>query len=268
MTCDQAKERFPELWAGTLDAKERAELEMHAAECPACEMESAHLGSLWSEMGRLPEAKPTGEMKARFLATLAAYEMGVSSERKKAGKAPWWQFGPVLQFGMAVATLVLGVGLGWLLTSSRQPPGEVAQLRSELAGMRHLMTLSLLQQQSSSADRLRGVTYGVRAAPEDAEVLSALVYTLRHDPTVNVRLAAVDALRSFRENPLVRRSLPEALSDETSPLVQVALIDLVRDMRGSEFEEALRRVSADQKAMDVVRERARLALVSRKGTRE
>ncbi|MDX2150185.1 MAG: zf-HC2 domain-containing protein [Bryobacteraceae bacterium] len=267
MTCDQAKERFPELWAGTLSPKERAELEMHAAECPACEMESAHLGSLWNEMGRLPEPKPSAEMKHRFLATLAAYEMGIASERKKA-KAPWWQFGPALQFGLAAAMLVVGLGLGWVLTSARQASPEVAQLRGELQNMRHLMTLSLLQQQQSSSDRLRGVTYSVRAAPEDSEVLSALVYTLQHDQTVNVRLAAADALRNFRENPLVRRTLPSALALEKSPLVQVALIDLLRDMRSTESDAALRRVSEDPEAVDVVRARAKQALEMRKGVIE
>ncbi len=70
--------------------------------------------------------------------------------------------------------------------------------------MRQLVALSLMQQQNAS-DRLRGVNYTYRVEPDDPQVLSALLTTVNHDPSVNVRLAAVDALRKFTDGPVGRR---------------------------------------------------------------
>ena len=51
-------------------------------------------------------------------------------------------------------------------------------------------------QQQSASDRLRGVNYAYRVEQSDPEVLGALLTTVNHDPSVNVRLAAVDAVVS------------------------------------------------------------------------
>ena len=96
--------------------------------------------------------------------------------------------------------------------------------------MRQLMTLSLLQQQSA-ADRLQGVTWSYRVAPSDTEVLSALLNTVNHDPSVDVRLSAVDALKAMKASPIARRGLIQALGKQTSPLVQVAITDAIVDLR-------------------------------------
>ena len=60
--------------------------------------------------------------------------------------------------------------------------------------MRQMVALSLMQEQSAS-ERLRGVSWAMPRAVDDTEVLSALLTTVNQDPNVNVRLAAVDALR-------------------------------------------------------------------------
>ncbi len=70
--------------------------------------------------------------------------------------------------------------------------------------MRQLVALSLLQQQNAS-DRLRGVNYAYRVEQSDPQVLSALLTTLDHDSNVNVRLAAVDAVRNFTDSPVGRK---------------------------------------------------------------
>ena len=96
--------------------------------------------------------------------------------------------------------------------------------------MRQLVALSLMQQQSAS-ERLRGVSWAYQAEPSDREVLGALVTAVNHDTNVNVRLAAVDALRRFAASPETRRAVVEALPSQTTPLVQVALIDLLVDFK-------------------------------------
>ena len=57
-----------------------------------------------------------------------------------------------------------------------------------------MFALSLLQQQSAS-DRLRGVSYSYQMDKGDVQIREALLETLNSDSSVDVRLAAVDALR-------------------------------------------------------------------------
>jgi HEAT repeat protein len=125
--------------------------------------------------------------------------------------------------------------------------------------MRQLIALSLMQQQSAS-ERLRGVSWAYRAEPSDKEVLSALVSAVNNDPNVNVRLAAVDALHAFAASPVTRQAVVEALPRQTTPTVQVALIDLLVDFKAQDAVSALREFADQDKVNGTVRRRAQWAL--------
>lgn len=99
-----------------------------------------------------------------------------------------------------------------------------------------------------------------RVRQPDEKVLNAPVHALNYDPSVDVRLAAVDALFQFSDQHMVRQALVESLSRQTSPLVQIALIDLMVEMREKQSEEVLRRMAADRNVNQTVRERAKWGL--------
>lgn len=263
MNCDKVKEYLVEYWSGTLEGKDSAAVQAHLRDCAACQLESEHLSHIWESLGHFPEPKPSPDLRSRFSETLAAYQLGMSAASKKKA-APWWQLRPAFQVGAVAATLLVGLVAGHLLTATRQSAQEVVSLRQELAGMRHMITLSLLQQQNAT-DRLRGVAYGERATAQDTDVLAALLYTLTHDASVNVRLSAADALRGFTDSPVVRKTLPDSLARQESPLVQVALIDLMADVKGRDIDEALRLAAANNHLMQPVRDRARRVLRTRQG---
>src|SRR5215831_14310763 len=94
--------------------------------------------------------------------------------------------------------LAIGFGAGYHV-DDRRDNSQLSQLRSEVGNMRQLVTLSLLQQQNAT-DRLRGVTWAYHVEESDTQVLSALLHTINHDSNVNVRLAAVDAMRTFADS--------------------------------------------------------------------
>jgi HEAT repeat protein len=73
---------------------------------------------------------------------------------------------------------------------------------------------------------------------------------------VNVRLATIDALKRFAASENVRRGAIEALTRQTSPLVQIALIDFVVETNGRDAAETLRRLSRDPTVDAAVRARA------------
>jgi HEAT repeat protein len=135
----------------------------------------------------------------------------------------------------------------------------VAALRDEVRGMRQTVALSLLSQ-PSAVQRLEGVSYTQQVDRPDNRTLSALVETLNGDPNVNVRLAAVDALYLFRDAPGVKESLTASLAIQQAPLVQVALIDLLVEVRESRAAEALKALIAGGKLDPAVKERAEQGL--------
>src|SRR5437764_14005090 len=102
-------------------------------------------------------------------------------------------------------------------------------MHAELTSMLQLVALSLLEQQSAS-QRLEGVNYSTQVERPDPEISTALLHVLRFDNSVDVRLAALDALRRYKDDRQVRSGLLTALQDQQSPLVQIALIDLFVEM--------------------------------------
>lgn len=172
-----------------------------------------------------------------------------------------WSGGPLVQMAAAASLLLVGAlaGRAWPTPLRTQPQAEIAEVRSELRDMRQMLTLSLLQQQSAT-ERLRGVNWTAQIDRPGNEVVTALLDTLLHDPNVNVRLAAIDALRRFSDRPEVRSGAREAVHDNAAPLLQVAAIDFMVETRDPEASALFRQLAADTNVDAAVRDRAQWGL--------
>jgi hypothetical protein len=250
---------------GELDDPARSQVSGHLRVCATCRSEAEELETLWTALGAIPAAEPSGELRARFNLLLEAYQHGVNHAPVQSRWAAvnswvagWWPRQPALQFGLALALLVAGIGLGRQIYSPRVQPQaneEVSELRRELLQTQRLVAVSLMQQESAS-QRLKGVNWSYQLQQPGGEVLSALLDTLMHDPNLNVRLATVDALRQFGDQPAVRSGVVQAIAREESPMVQVALIDLAVDLREKESIETLRQLASAENVNGSVRLRA------------
>ncbi len=255
MNCEQFAEHMADHLAGSLPPAASAEFQAHLASCAACRAEAEDLRGLWVGLGLIREASPSRALRSRFYQSLEAYRHGLSAAPVPAPRVAWWR----PQFALAAALLVVGVAAGYLLGAGRGAQVEVAQLQGELRGMRQMLTLAMLERQSAS-DRLRGVDLGARFENPGQQVLSALLHTVNHDSSVNVRLAAVDALRRYASGGMVRGALDDSLLKQDSPMVQLALIDLMVAVRNREAAPAVRALSVNSNADPAVKERAALAL--------
>jgi hypothetical protein len=259
MTCEQAKSRMTEHWSLTLGESEEKEFSAHLESCEACRSEVSRVGALWQSLDLLPLEEPSGKVRDRFYEMLGAYRQGLASVETRP-VSRWWTMATWQVTAAAAAALVaVGLGIGYGMRGSGQPPAEVSQLREEVASMRQLVALSLMQQQSAS-ERLRGVSWAYQAEPSDREVLGALVTAVNHDTNVNVRLAAVDALRKFAASPETRKAVVDALPSQTTPLVQVALIDLLVDFKERSAAGVLKTLATNRDANEGVRQQAEWAL--------
>lgn len=264
MKCEQIAELLPDFLRGCLE-RERSEIvEQHLANCAECRDDV----DVWQKLALLPAALPSPDSRERFEVMLQAYEAGrelrAANPPSKQEAAPRrgffnWLRTPAAGLAWGLALLIVGFFAGNGLSRSSPRSEDIAVMRSELSSMRQLVVLSMLQQQSAS-ERLQAVSYSQREAQLDPQVLSALLYTLRHDASVDVRLAALDALGRRSGQPQVRKGVTDALQNQQSPLVQVALIDQLVEWRDPDLSQRLRDFEQSPDLNPVVRERAKWAL--------
>jgi hypothetical protein len=228
--------------------------------------EADELDATWQMLGRIETPEPDSDrMRARLDAVIDAVEHG-HFDRGAEGSAPLRSgarsfHSYVLQGLAAAAVLLIGIGIGRYGAPNKARPAatdsssEIAAMRSEMHDLREMVSLSLMQQQSAS-ERLKGVTWTGQLDRPSGEIVSALLDALMHDPNVNVRLATIDALERFASREEVRRGTIQAVQQQPSPLVQIALIDFMVKTHERESVPTLQRLAMDPQVNDAVRARA------------
>jgi hypothetical protein len=252
MNCEEARQQFVDYWRGTLEDPAGG-FRAHLESCERCRAEADQLKDLWGALGSLPEEDPSLGMRSRFYDSLRVWRLQESERRPRSWRLPH----PALEALAAVLLLAVGLGGGYALRG--RDSSELLQLRGEVSNMRQLVALSLLQQQGAS-DRLRGVSYAYRSEQNDPQVLSALLTTVDHDPSVDVRLSAVDALRNFTNSSVGRRGLEQALAKQSSPLVQIGILDQIVELRDRSAAPFIQSLLAGRELNPEVRQRAQWAL--------
>ena len=270
MKCEKLREKSADYLAGELDEKSLEEVRGHLADCPACREEMEGLSAIWAKLGVLPKELPGSALRSRFYEMLQAYmeDTAIDQERKGFGQALSGWLGrlmpkrPAYQLALSLALIAAGLGSGYLLSVRPRSAArtEVAGLKGEVDDMRRIVAVSLLKQASPS-ERLMGVSWSARIDRPGDEIIQTLLETLNNDPNVNVRLAAVDALYLFYDHPEVKEGLLGSLAGQTSPLVQMSLINLLVEIRERRAAEALERLIQDEKLNPKVKKRAELGLV-------
>jgi hypothetical protein len=265
MKCEEIGELLPDYLQGSLKAEKDSLVEQHLVECADCREEVV----IWKKLSLLPVEKPGAESRERFEAMLNAYQTGRSDKASAGFARPkratvWnWLRSPVGAVAWSAALLVIGILAGNYLGNRPVHPtanqDEIVAMHTELSNMKQMVVLSMLQQQSAS-ERLQGVSYSRREDQLDPQVMSALVHTLRYDGSVDVRLAALDALSRHGAQPQVHKGVVDALQEQQSPLVQVALIDLMLEWRDPDAAQRLRNFVQTPNLNPTVKQRADWAL--------
>jgi hypothetical protein len=267
MNCQECKKKIPEMLQEGLHGGEAARCQEHLHSCPACWQEWQELHETWTRLGILPEEQPSPELRRNFYRRLEL-------QRRESAPTPleaWWRLdrrfvpnlrfsAPALRLAAAFLIVVAGFGAGFFLGGG--PKGgsqQLQRLNSEVDDLKQQMSLSLLNQPSASA-RLQGISLTSRLQDPAPALIAALLETLENDPSVNVRLSAVDALYLFADREEVRKALTASLARQASPLVQIALIDLMVSLKEKRAAAALKSLLADDKVIPEVRQRARLGI--------
>jgi anti-sigma factor RsiW len=274
MNCQEIEFLLPDYLQGALAPAQASEVEQHCEHCASCAQDIV----IWKQLAMLPGEKPSPESRERFDAMLHAYSAnapnaaGIALTRSNpriaqdAPSKPAWSFlewlrSPRGAIAWSAALVLFGVLIGANIHDRIVPEhsGEIASLHAEVASMRQLVALSMMQQQSAS-ERLQGVSWSNREDHLDLQVQSALMHTLRYDGSVDVRLAALDALSRHATQPQVRKGVLDALPEQQSPLVQVAMIDQLTEWRDPDAAQYLRKLEQTPNLNPAVKQRAEWAI--------
>ena len=181
---------------------------------------------------------PSVDLDARFYEMLAQEKKSVKPAFSWSSLFTWPELAPKL--ALASITLLLGFLGGYVLQSPSQKT-EVSELTKEVSDLKEMMMLSLLEKESVT-DRLKAVNLTQEMDGASNKVTRALLQTLNNDKNVNVRLAALEALQPYVKDNHVREELIRSIGKQDSPLVQIALAELMAALQEKSSIKELQKV--------------------------
>lgn len=184
---------------------------------------------LWAALEDLPRDEPSAGLRRAFYRELET----AGSEGLAARLRAWLGLGSNMGWVTAAGCLVLGFGLSQALfqtdaggTGAAAPDDRLAALEQNVSMLNRELVLGRLTA-SSTGTRLQGVVQASNLAEQDQEVARALLATAMQDRSQSVRSAAIDALGPQLNNAEFAGQLMSQLENAESPIVQLALVDLV-----------------------------------------
>ena len=229
MEYNEYKELMMDYVSDKLSANKQLEFEQFIADNPKYNQEVAELKSTWTKVDTLEIPEPSAKMDAQFYATLKAEKekrllTGVSIFEKIQS---YFSFPTYKQLAYSLAVLFIGLFVGYQFNFKKDiAPQNTEIANTETEKVRSQLVLALLDQPSANK-RLQGVNEANKLDNVTESVIAVLFKTLNNDENVNVRLAAVESLSNYVDNPMVREGLVKSIVAQESPLVQIALADLM-----------------------------------------
>ena len=185
------------------------------------ESDDAGEQQLWNDLGELPQDAPSQQLRRRF------YDELEHADRRMHRRRQWLGLFGARGLVAAIGCVLVGVVIGVLLrNSSTADHTQLAQLQQQVAILNRNLVLDRLENDSPSK-RLLGVIEASDLAEHDPEVSRALLERAVDDRVHSVRSAAIDAIGPRLGTPSVGDELMASLAKAESPLVQLALVDLV-----------------------------------------
>jgi predicted Zn-ribbon and HTH transcriptional regulator len=236
-----------------------SETERHAVERELSVNENAikmynELKEVMNVMQTSSRIEPSGKLKQGFEAFL---QQELTSTRKN--KTLLFQ-PSFYRVAAAIALLVVGGGVGFWISKQQRHADELAAVKKEMELTKKMM-MAMLDNQQSASQRVLGATVAFNDIEKaDDEIVNALIQAMNEDPNTNVRIAALEALGKFHNQPHVRKALIASLSTQKDPLVQIALIRLMVEMKEKNITKELERISNDNEALPAVKEEAQAGI--------
>lgn len=254
-----------EYLSDSLEEVERKKFEDFLDSNPMYREQFEKLNETWGQLDQMSVTEPTEEMDDRFFAMLHGEIEKTESTQPKSWN--WlaslaeilWK--PQVAYGILL--LVMGLGFGYFFKAGTANTVVETQVVSnpETENVREQLVLTLLEQPSANK-RLQGISEVNKIQKVDDKVISALLQTLNNDTNVNVRLAAIESLTNYLENPTVREGLVQSIVKQDSPIVQVTLANLMVALQEKKSIEPFKTLMRSQELDTSVKQKLETSIKS------
>ena len=204
--------------------------------------ETAEESQLWKALGDIPGEEPSPQLRQNFYRNLEkASRVSIATQLRGllgfSGNMGWLT---------ATACILVGIGAGQMVGG---PAGDddgmrLAALEENVSMLNRNLILDRLENDTASK-RLRGVMDAAALVGDDEEIATALLLRATDDRVRSVRTAAITALGPRMAAPKIGGRLMELLQSTESPLVQLALVDLVLRNGSNQQISELQTLAAD-----------------------
>ncbi len=148
--------------------------------------------------------------------------------------------------GLRVAAGIALFILGWFASawfnSGNAGHDQITSLTGEIKQLKETLVVSMMQQ-NSPVERIKAVNMVAELGSADNQVIEGLLKVLNQDENDNLRLLSLDALIRYSAIPEVREGLISSISNQTSPLVQLRLAEIMLALKEKravpEFQKVL-----------------------------
>lgn len=262
---NKIKELIAEYLKGDLEESKRLELENNLNEIGFEIDDLNDLEQIYEQLGEISIPEHSKQMDEKFYSMLESEKKANETIDPPVinlpvnNKLKINRSFSIMQIAAGFTLLVFGVAIGLLINSGSGNNSEVALLKNEILEMKQMVMLNKLNEPSPS-QRVLAVSYINEFSEPDPKIIEALFKTMNNDENSSVRLAALSALTKYIDNENVRNSLIESLKNQTDPLLQISLINLMMEIQDRRAIDPIRNIYTDENTLDAVKQQAKKGL--------
>ncbi|MCK5220462.1 MAG: HEAT repeat domain-containing protein, partial [Candidatus Aminicenantes bacterium] len=215
-----------------ISAGDKEELKNKLMQAGYDKVELEDMDKLYSMLDEIEVPETSSKLDTDFYRSLELYKDAISDKSSHFGAfiSSIFKKKYVLRFTYSLTLVVFGWYLGSWSGRIDNNNVKIQSLSQEISQMKQVMIYTMLEQPSATK-RIKAISYTDEFENVDDKILNTFLDTLNNDPNPNVRLAAVEALSRFSDIQFVRKGLVKSILKQESPLVQVALIDLMLKLK-------------------------------------
>jgi hypothetical protein len=249
----------------SLDVNEQKKFENFLLDHPEYQEQFDGSSQLWNQIDSTEIPNPSEEMDRRFFDMLRSEVQKMETPNDSSEN---W-FSRLLenlwkpQFAYGLLFLGIGLGVGYFLNSGNLPKSMNTTIvnNQETERVRERLVLTLLEQPSATK-RLQAIGEANKIENIDEKIIHALLKTLNNDTNVNVRLAAIESLTNYLNDPLVREGLVQSIVKQDSPIVQVTLANLMVALQEKKSIEPFKTLMRTKKLNESVKHKLETSIES------
>lgn len=238
---------------GTLTADREREFRQYVDEGHIVMEEVEAMKQMQGVISAAESPEPSEAMSEGF------YTMLAEAKRKEKVKSPGFLdqlsqafFSTVVgRMAFGISLLVIGVLAGMSFGGSNDS-SQMLALTEKVAEMQQTMMFSMLEEESVT-ERLKGIQMSNELPRSNKKVTDALFMTLNNDESTNVRIAALQVLEGYADDPVIREGLINSITRQESPLMQVALAELMVELEEKKSIDQFRQLLESENTPDEVK---------------